>query len=128
MQQINLELKNLERPAAVTMLESLTGVVSTAAANPFLKSFAGALDLALNQKAAAADDPPVMVHGKLESLSDLELGQVVTAFNLFLLSFEFIGFQNATKFCARVCEICGAEILGRLARRNPPSRVFPSMN
>ena len=124
---LSLHLKDLERPAALTMWAALSSPLSNTASNPFLCSFVTALDHALHDKNIDQSNPPVF-RGGLETLTDTQVGQVVNVFDLFVVSFEFLGLKNAVMFCAQVREISSAEVFSRLARRNPPSRIFPELN
>ena len=123
----DFHLDKLEHAAATAMLAALTAPLSNTAGNPFLCSFATALDCALHNKNIDPDNPPCF-HGGLNMLTDAQCAQVINAFDLFLMTFESLKLQNAVKFCHSVRSIAAGELLGRLDRRNPPSRIFPELN
>lgn len=123
----DFHLDNLEHTAATAMHTALTAPLSDTAGNPFLNSFASALDCALHNKKIDPDNPP-RFHGGLDKLTDDQLGQVIAVFNLFLMTFQLLKLQNAIKFCHSVRSIAAGELLARLDRHNPPSRIFPELN
>jgi hypothetical protein len=123
----DFHLDKLEHTAAIAMHAALTAPLSNTGNNPFLCAFAAALDCALHNKKIDPDNPP-RFHGGLDKLTDDQVGQVIAVFNLFLMTFELLKLQNAVKFCHSVRSIAVGEMLARLDRQNPPSRIFPELN
>jgi hypothetical protein len=127
MNRFDFDLKTLEPLAAETMLAALRNPLSFAAANPFLASFAAALDHAINRK-IDEDEPAPKYNAQLETLTAHQLGEVIGTFNVFYLTFKTLRYENAVKFCEQVREIASAEMLARISRQNPPGRFFPETN
>lgn len=119
--------KSLERTAAEAMLAGFTAPFSATVSNPFFQSLRTALDVALNNPTADGDEPP-KYDGRLETLSETQLAEVITVFDVFFMTFSALNQPNAARFCEQVREIASAQLLARLSEKNPPGRFFPEVN